>query len=96
MLQKLKLKKSSTENKEKSRLGIFDLKVIIAYIILVITMIMNIVSYKYVPYKIGPIINTLTYIFVIFFGKIFFNELITKNKLIGSAIIIIGIIIYNL
>lgn len=91
------LKSSSNENKSASMIeSIFKVKVIIAYGILLLTMFLNIVAYKYLPYKIGPIISTLTYVFVLIFSRYFFNEKITKNILIGSVLIIIGIVIYNI
>jgi drug/metabolite transporter (DMT)-like permease len=70
--------------------------VIGGYLILILTMFMNIIGYKGVEYKVGSILATSSYIFVMIVGKIFFNEPITYRKIIGMFFIISGIIIYNI
>lgn len=91
------LKSSSNRKNRSGFLGdILNIRVISAYFILILTMFMNIFAYNYVNYKLGPIIGTLSYIFVIIFSRYFFNEKISKNMIIGSSLIIAGIIVYNI
>jgi small multidrug resistance pump len=49
---------------------------------------------KGVPYKNEPIIESLGYIFVMILSNRILKEKITKKKLIGNLLILIGIIIY--
>ena len=41
-----------------------------------------------------PVCETLGYIFVMIFGRIFFGEKITRNKIIGMIFILSGILVF--
>ena len=45
--------------------------------------------------KYGSVIDTFTYVFVLLLSRFFLGEKITKGKLTGNLIIIIGILIYS-
>ncbi len=67
--------------------------VIISYMIFFIVVIGNIYVLKKLPMTVlGPIAETLPFILSIFFGRIFFHEKITTRKIVGSLLIIAGII----
>lgn len=90
------LKKSADiEYKNKYR-EIFNLKVILSYGILVTTMLLNVIAFRFLPYRIGPVLNSLSYIFVFVLSYLFFKEKITVQKVTGIVLIVLGIIIYNL
>ena len=68
--------------------------VITAYMIFFIVVIGNIYVLKKLPMTVlGPIAETLPFILSIIFGYIFFKEKITFRKLLGSLLIIGGIIV---
>lgn len=68
--------------------------VIIAYLLFFTVVIVNIYILRFIPMTImNPIAETLPYILSIVFGRLFFNEKITIKKIIGSMIIVLGIII---
>ena len=46
--------------------------------------------------KYGPVIDTFTYVFVLLLSWLILKEKITKGKLIGNLIIILGVVIYTL
>ena len=50
-------------------MNFLNIQVIVGYSLLVITMFLNIIAYRNIEYKLGPIINSLTYVFVLFFGS---------------------------
>lgn len=70
--------------------------VVIGYGILILTMAMNVVAYRWVEYKYGPVLNATSYVFILLLGKIILKEELTKKKIIGNVFIILGILIYSL
>lgn len=70
--------------------------VIFGYLLMVLCTFLTIYAFRGIDYKVVAIIESLGYVFVLFMSKIFFNEKITKNKLIGNFLIIVGIIIFCL
>lgn len=68
--------------------------VICGYGIMVLGMFANIIAYTKVEYKNGPVIDSLGFLFVMILSFFFFKEKITKKKVIGNAIILLGIIIF--
>lgn len=79
--------------------GIYELlnpRVIIAYLMLMTSMGINILAYTKINYKLGPIIGSSAYVFVLILSRIFFKEKLTRNKLIGTVLIIAGITIFAL
>lgn len=74
----------------------FNFYVISGYGLLFFTMFMNIIAYSGIQYKLGPILISLSYVFVAIFSTIFLNEKMTKNKLLGLVIIIAGVIIFDI
>jgi multidrug transporter EmrE-like cation transporter len=71
-------------------------RVILAYIIFFGATLCSVMAYKVIPLSLGPILESAGYIFVAFLSWLFLKEKISKQKLIGLAVIIIGIIIYSL
>lgn len=67
--------------------------VIIGYILFALSLGLNIIAYRNIPYQIGPIIASSSYIFIMILGNIILKEKITMRKVVGNIIIIIGIII---
>lgn len=70
--------------------------VIIGYLLIFLCTFLTIYSFRGLDYKIVTIIESLGYVFVLIMSKIAFNEPITKNKIIGNSLIIIGVIIFCL
>ena len=59
-----------------------------------VSTVLVVLGLKGVPYKNEPIIESLGYIFVMILSNRILKEKITKKKLIGNLLILIGIIIY--
>ncbi|MFO7810579.1 MAG: EamA family transporter [Candidatus Delongbacteria bacterium] len=53
-----------------------------------------IAGYKEIPLKYGQVINSTGFIFLTFISSKVFGEKITKNKITGISLIILGIIIF--
>lgn len=71
-------------------------RVIFAYIIFFGATLCSILAYTKIPLSFGPILESAGYIFVAILSRLFLKEKISKRKLIGLSVIIIGIIIYSL
>ena len=89
------LKKSAVReynNKIREYLNIY---VITGYLLLFLSMVLTIIAYKNLPYLSVAMVEVLGFIFVPILSKLFFKENISKKKIIGIMLIMIGIIIYN-
>ena len=89
------LKKSADTTYTSKLREILNFKVVLSYGILLSTMILNVYAFRFLPYKIGPVLNSLSYFFVFILSYLFFKEKITIRKIVGIGLIIFGIIIYN-
>lgn len=69
--------------------------VFFGYAFMMITTLMNIAAYAGgVEYKNGPVIESLGFILVMILSYFFFQERITRRKLLGNMLILIGVIIF--
>ena len=57
---------------------------------------MSIYAYKGIPLSMGPVLEATSYIYVTVFGVTIFKEKLNRRKLIGLALIVLGIIVYSL
>ena len=61
------------------------------------TSLINIFAYsKGVELKSGAMIEALGFVLVMVFSRVVFHERITKRKLLGNALIILGILVFHL
>ena len=89
------LKKSANRNHANGWREYLNKYVITAYFIFFISTILTIIAYKGVELKYGPIIESAGYIFILIMGKMFLDEKITRNKLLGVFLIILGVVVFN-
>ena len=68
--------------------------VISGYFLLAASTICVIFAFKGVDFKNGPVIESLGFPMVMILGRIFFGEKLTRNKIIGMALIMAGVLIY--
>ena len=50
---------------------------------------------KYVPLSMGPILESTGYVFIVILSRLFLKEAISKKKIMGMGIILIGIIVFS-
>ncbi|HKM03979.1 MAG TPA: EamA family transporter [Lachnospiraceae bacterium] len=70
--------------------------VIIGYGMLFGSMLATIIAYSKLEYKNGPMIESLGFVLVMFLSFLIFKERLTKRKVMGSLLIITGIMIFNM
>ena len=90
------LKKAALKQYDSKIKEYMNPRVIFAYIIFFAATLCSIMAYKVIPLSLGPILESAGYIFVAFMSWLFLKEKISKQKVLGLSIIVIGIIIYNL
>lgn len=89
------LKKSAMKTYDNIIKEYMNPYVILGYGMLVISMAMTIFAYKGVDLKMGPVIESTSYIFVAILSAIFLHEKVSNKKKMGLVIIVIGVIVSN-
>lgn len=90
LLKKSAIKKYSSFIKEY-----LNPYVIVGYGMLFGSMVLTIIAYSGVEFKIVPVMESVGYIIVMILSLLFFREKITKKKAIGTMLILLGVIIFN-
>lgn len=88
------LKKATLANYDTKWKEYVNRYVIIGYSLFVINAGLNIIALKGVPLKQAPVLESLSYLIILVFGWYFLGEKITKRKVIGNIIIILGVVVY--
>ncbi len=92
----LLLKKSANRTHESLLKEYLNPYVIGGYGLLVVSMLLTIGAYRGLAYKNGPIIESLGYVLVMLLSGIFLKEKITARKIAGTALILVGILVFYL
>lgn len=90
------LKISARKKHSSSITEYLNIYVILGYGILALTMLMTTIAYGYLEYKYGPVLLSSAYAFVLLSGWLFLKEKLTVNKVVGTLLIVAGIIVYGL
>ena len=90
------LKKSAMKKYKSIIFEYLNPLVIIGYGMMVVSTITTILAYRGIEYKNGPVIESLGYLLVMVLSYFFFKEKITKKKLFGNMIILLGIFVFYL
>lgn len=88
------LKKSASEEHKSVIKEYLNIKVIVGYGLMVLSTILTIWAFTGLDYKNGPIIEALGYIFVMLLSRWILSEKITKKKIVGNGLILLGIIVF--
>lgn len=68
--------------------------VITGYGMMVLSTLLTVGGYAGLEYKNGAVIEALGFVLVMFLSRIFFGEKITKKKLLGNSLILLGIFVF--
>jgi multidrug transporter EmrE-like cation transporter len=91
------LKKSAMEPHDNVIKEYLNVKVICGYGLMFVGMFLTIFAYsRGVQYKNGPIMESIGNIWVVILSFLFFREPITRNKVLGNILILLGIVIFYL
>lgn len=67
---------------------------ITGYSLLVISTLLVLFAYRGLEFKNGAIIDSLGNVFVLVLSRLIYNERITKNKVIGICLILLGVFVF--
>jgi small multidrug resistance pump len=93
-ISQIGLKKSARKNYESTLKEYLNPLVIISYVLFFLSTFLTVYALKVVPLSLQPIIESTGYIFVTVLSYIFLKEKLSKRKIIGMIVIIIGIIVF--
>ncbi len=69
-----------------------NVPVISGYSLMAVSLLAGMLAYRGVPLSFGPVIESLGYVFVAALGWLFLKEKLSRRKLFGMALIIVGIL----
>lgn len=91
------LLKKSAEKKKTNLWGEYlNPYVITGYVITAACMLLMLLAYRGMPFKYGAVLESLVYLYIMLLSRFFLNEKLTKKKITGNIIIVIGVIIFSL
>ena len=70
--------------------------VIISYISFALVLVLNIIIYTKIDYRFSVVLNSLSVVMIMVLSKLILKETMTKKKLIGNCLIIMGIACFSL
>ena len=88
------LKKSALESHSSWIREYLNVKVVLAYFLFFCAVFIDLLALRYVPVSFVPVIETSSYIFVIFFSRFIFKEKISLRQYLAIMLILTGITIY--
>lgn len=88
------LLKTSANKKYESRIREYlNPRVIVAYGIFFIATFVTIIAYKGIPLSLGPILETTGYLWVSLLGYFILKEKISRRKILGLIVVVVGIVV---
>lgn len=90
------LKKSANIEYDSKVKNILNPLVIGAYACFLGASLLTIFAYRGVELSLGPVLEATSYIYIVVLSRMFLNERITKRKILGNLIIIVGILVYTM
>lgn len=70
-----------------------NIRVIVSYGLLFLTLAINQVALRYVPLSVMPCITSTSFVWVFVMGALILKEKISRRKVLGVAVIILGVVI---
>lgn len=95
-ISQILLKSNANERSTDNRNKYINVKVLIAYSLFVLSMLIGNVALRKIEYKYATIIESMSYFFVLIGSRVVFKEKITIRRLSGISIIAVGIIVFIL
>ena len=93
-LSQILLKKSAEKSYQSQLREYLNPWVISGYGLMVVSTLLTVGGYAGLEYKNGAVIESLGFVLVMLLSRLFFREKITKKKLIGNALILLGIVVF--
>ena len=95
-LSQILLKKSALKHYDNRVREYLNVLVIVAYALFFASSILGIYSLRGISISFSTIIESLSYILIPVLSYLFFKEKISQKQFVGTFIIIVGIVIFNI
>ena len=95
-LAQILLKKSSGEQKSHFIFDYLNIKICVAYVMIFTCMLFMIYAFTGMYYRYGVVIESLGYLLIMIFSRIFLGERITHRRVLGNCVIILGVLIFTI
>lgn len=89
------LKKGAEKHYDSWLREYLNVFVICGYGLMFLSMVITTFAYSGLDYTNVPVVESLGYVFVLILSYLFFREKVTKQKVLGIAIILLGIVVYH-
>ena len=93
-LSQILLKKSASKTYSSVLREYLNPYVIIGYGMMVVSTLLTVGGYAGLEYKNGAVVESLGFVLVMLLSRFFFGEKITRKKLFGNALILLGIFVF--
>ena len=70
--------------------------VLFSYICYFGVLVLNVFIYTKIDYRFGVVINSMSSVLVMILSRAFLREVITKRRVFGNIIVVIGILVFTL
>lgn len=90
------LKQSANKKYNNKIKEYLNFKVIIAYMMFFSATLFSTIAFRVIPLSYGPVLESAGYIFVLILSYLILKERISKKKIQGIIVILIGILIFTL
>lgn len=88
------LKKSALKTYNSFIKEYINFYVVPAYAIYFLAVFLDLLALRKVPVSFVPVAEASSYVFVLLFGKIFFDEQFSKRKILAMILIMAGIVVF--
>lgn len=92
-ISQIMLKMAAKEEHKSWIYEYLNVKVIVAYIIFFAATFISIYSYKGITLSFGAMLDATGYVFVTILGRLILKENVSKRKIFGIVLVVIGVII---
>jgi len=89
------LKKAALKKYSSPIMEYLNPMVIGAYGLFFGTTFLSVLAYRGIPLSLGPVLESTSYIYVMFFGSVIFKEKINARKILALGCIVAGILVYS-
>lgn len=90
------LKKSADKKHKGIIFEYINPYVLFSYVCYFGVLVLNVFIYTKIDYRFGVVINSMASVLVMVFSKLMLKETITRRRIWGNVLIILGIVIFSL
>ncbi|WP_434309616.1 EamA family transporter [Hominifimenecus sp. rT4P-3] len=95
-ISQIMLKASANRKYENWWKEYLNPQVFFAYSLFFVSSLVTTISYRNVPLSMGGILESSGYIFITILGVLFLKEHVSRRKIMGLIVILLGIYVFNL